>query len=123
MPDREALEQARADAERVEQAVRESQSQIDAFAQAGVGSFYALAAMRERTVLGLIGDLAVARKKARGLSRERNRSCPRVPLCEPREHAQGSVQRNPLQAADAKRREAVVVLQAPKPPPDTPRTR
>jgi hypothetical protein len=63
MPDREALEQARAAADRVEQAVRESQSQIDAFAQAGVGSFYALAAMREHTLLGLIGDLAVAVRK------------------------------------------------------------
>lgn len=37
--------------------MRESQAQIDAYAQAGVGSFYALAAMREHTLLGYIGDL------------------------------------------------------------------
>jgi hypothetical protein len=63
MPDRESLAAARAAAERVESAVRESQEQIDAYAQAGVGSFYALAAMREHTLLGLIGDLATAVRK------------------------------------------------------------
>jgi hypothetical protein len=55
--DQESLAAARPAAERVEVAVRESQAQIDAYAQAGVGSFYALAAMREHTLLGYIGDL------------------------------------------------------------------
>jgi hypothetical protein len=43
-----------------ENTVRESHAQINAFVQADAGSFYALAAMREHTLLGLIGDLAVA---------------------------------------------------------------
>jgi hypothetical protein len=63
MADQESLQEVLSIAERVEQTVRESQAQIDAFAQADVGSFYALAAMREHTLLGLIGDLAAAMKR------------------------------------------------------------
>jgi len=58
--DRESVAAARSLAERVDGEVRESQAQIDAYAQAGVGSFYALAAMREHALLGYIGDLAAA---------------------------------------------------------------
>jgi hypothetical protein len=61
--DQQSLAEARAAAERVEQVVRDSQAQIDAFVQADVGSFYALAAMREHTLLGLIGELAGAMKR------------------------------------------------------------
>jgi len=60
VPDQESLTAARAAAERVENAVRESQQQIDEYVRAGVGSVYALAAMREHVLLGLMGELAAA---------------------------------------------------------------
>jgi hypothetical protein len=58
--DQESIEMARATVERVENETREAQAQIDAFAQSDVASFYVLAAMRERVLLGYIRDLAAA---------------------------------------------------------------
>jgi hypothetical protein len=58
--DQESMEMVRATLERVESEIRQAQAQIDTFAQSDVASFYVLAAMRERVLLGYIRDLAAA---------------------------------------------------------------